>query len=201
MYAAISSGVSGLSPSTVGGLGTTAKIFPALGKQQPAGTVSLPLTILVPNNGAFEGQQFDVGASGNLTLGSTSSPTINFLLQNGSSLTYSSNTTICTLASALTGLTVSDSYPFSFKATLQGDSLSGIVQVVYASMFIDGATAGTITSTSLTGISFLTNASTGQNPALVGNSPAAQALSLVFGITFGVTDAKNAANLMQFAIA
>lgn len=200
MYAAIESGVSGLIPSAVGGLGTTAKIFPALGKQQPAGTVSFPLTLLIPNNGQFEMEAFEVQASGNVTFGSTANPTINFVLQNGSSLTVGSNTTICTLTAALAG-TVSSTFPFEVRVRLQGDSKSGIVQVGTVEAYMNNATMDATTNTKLTGISFLANASTGQNPALNGNSPAAYALSLVFGLTFGVSDANNAANLAQFAIA
>lgn len=200
MYAAIESGVSGLLPANIGGTGTVAKIFPALSKQVPnAGASSLPLTLLIPPNGAFEGEEFTVQASGNVTFGSTASPTINFLLQNGSSLTAASNTTIVTLAAAKAG-TTSSTFPFSVRIRLQGDSKSGIVQVTYVEAFMDNATLGTTTNTALTGINFLSGASTGQNPVNDGNTLPV-ALSLVFGLTFGVSDAANAANLMQFSIA
>lgn len=167
-----SAGINYASPSTVGGTGTTAKIFPSLLNSLSPATLALVQ--------AQNGQQVTVKASGTLFVHGTS-PTINFLLQNGTSLTAGSNTTFATLTS-VASLTTATQYPFAVKVTLQGDSVSGIVQVVDAEIVCNGV-SGAATKTSLTGINFA--------------GPGAAA-NVVFGVTFGVSDALNTASLLQF---
>lgn len=178
---ASAAGIIGLNPSKVGGTGTSIKIFPSLIPPTFGAASVNPASLSVAGNGALEGKAFTVRASGNLFVHGAY-PTVNFTLQSGTSLTASSNVTVATLASAQS-LTTAATYPFSFKADLQGDSASGIVQVVSAVISCNGV-SGTVTATDLTGVSFL-----GPNAAL----------NLVFGVTFGVSDGLNAASLMQFS--
>lgn len=200
--------VSGVSPVIVGGTGTATKIFPAAAASLPVNAsqpvvpgqlVGGPAAMLIPANGSYEGQPFSLQMSGTVTVGTTASPTINFVIQNGSSLTASSNTTIATLTAAFSA-TISTSYDFNVILTLQGDSKTGklVASPALSAAQINGANEA-LTLTALSGISFLANASTGQNPIFQGNaSPIA--LSLVCGVTFGVSDAANSASLMSFMI-
>lgn len=191
-------GVSPYTPSLVGGTGTTAKIFPSLlgtgfGTGGNALTAAPSSTFLTPpvvpastpaatcfirGTGEFEQQQIDVKASGVVFIHGTS-PTVNFLFQQGTSFTSGSNTTMATLASAQS-LTTNASYPFYFKCTLQGDSISGVLQIQNATFSCNGV-SGSLTLTDLTGINLTTTG-----------------YSFVFGITFGVSDSTNKAALSQW---
>lgn len=207
--------VRGLTPSIVGGSGTTTKMFPSLlgpgfdngggnlggplGPQGSGGVVPSPAAavgpamLIVPSSGLYEGQAIEIRASGSIYIHGTS-PTLNFVLQSGTSMTASSNTTFATLHTAVS-LTTAAQYPFSLDLGIQGDSVSGIVQVVWASFAVDGinfelnanarSDTNYVAPTSLTGVKF-----TG-----AGGKPA---LNIVFGVTFGVSDAANVANLTQF---
>jgi hypothetical protein len=175
--------------ANVGGTGTTGKIFPVFNNSAVAAAIQLP------SGGELEGQQFIVRASGRLFVHGAS-PTVNFLLQSGSSLTPGSNTTFVTGASAQ-ALTTNAWYPYAIEARLQGDSTSGIVQVASASIVVDGNVVSP-TLTALTGINF----SSGYTPS--GAIPYSQndgaSLKIVLGVVFGVSDALNSAVLNQFAV-
>lgn len=180
-------GVSGSFPSTIGVPGTTStafQVFPALLGPgfQVAPTEAAVLT--VPANGVYEGQPMTVHAAGNIHVHGTT-PTINFALYSGNSLTPANEivtTPISTLASAQS-LTTGATYPWSYVATLQGDSGSGVVQVQTANFTCNGV-SGSLTNTDLTGVSFI-----------AGGAPA---LQLCFAMKFVVGDALNVANLMSF---
>lgn len=207
------SGVRGATPSIVGGTGTTTKIFPsllgpnfnvgafnlggALGPIGSGGTVPSPNTatpaalLIAPAARILEGQEFEVRAAGTIYIHGTS-PTFNFLLQAGTSFTSGSNTTMATMHTAIS-LTTAAQYPFCFDAMFQGDSISGLLQCVEAAFTVDGtpfelnanarSDTNYVSPTTLTGVKF-----TGVSPSL----------SLVFGVTFSVSDALNIANLTQF---
>lgn len=183
-------GISPYTPSLVGGTGTTAKIFPsllgpgfgnggnALGAA-PSSTALVPPTaatgtppalVTIPGTGQYEQQALAFVASGYVFMHGTS-PTINFVLQNGTSLTAASNTTVATLASAQS-LTTGAYYPWSFSMKGQGDSVSGVFQCFSAVWSCNGVFSGTVTLTDLTGINLTTTN-----------------LNFVFGVTFGVSDA------------
>jgi hypothetical protein len=117
------------------------------------------------------------------------SPTINFTLYNGISMTPGSDTVCAVGASALSSLTTATQYPFVFTVQMQGDSISGDVQLYSAVSFFGGTTLGTITLTGLTGVSFVAGTSGKTTNA---------ALSIICGVTFGVSDALNECQLMQF---
>jgi hypothetical protein len=181
-------GVNGYNPSLVGGTGSgTAKIFPSLlgtGFDNGGGILPQPAGVtaaqcIIPAGGTYEQQIIDVFAAGYVFIHGAS-PTINPVFQQGSSLTPGSNTTMATLTSAQS-LTTAATYPWAFKAQLQGDSVSGILQIMNATFYCNGV-SGTLTLTDLTGVDFLTT-----------NYP------FVVGITFGVSDALNKAALSQFA--
>lgn len=178
-------GVSGSFPSQVGLVASTAfQVFPALLGPgfQVAPTEAAVLT--VPANGVYEGKPMTVHAAGMLFVHGTS-PTINFALYSGSSL-IPADETVTTPVSTLTSaasLTTATAYPWSYVATLQGDSISGVVQVQTANFTCNGV-SGSLTNTDLTGISFI-----------AGGAPAVQ---LCAAMKFTVSDALSYAKLMSF---
>jgi len=196
----VGGGVSPYTPSIVGGTGTTAKVFPSLlgpgfgnggnplssapSSTKPSVPTVASLTpaalVTIPGTGQYEQQRINVNASGFVFVHGTS-PTLNFVFQQGSSLTASSNTTMATLASAQS-LTTNASYPFSFMASLQADSVSGVMQIFNA-VFACNGVSGTITLTDLTGVNLTTTNYT-----------------FVFGVTFGVSDSANVGVLSQFSL-
>ena len=185
-------GITPANPSVIepGFDSTIVQFFPAVlgpGFQLPATT---PATLLIPANGTKNGVPFTVRASGNLYVHGTS-PTINFQLCNGTALAGSPpvNNVISTLTSAQS-LSTGATYPFAFNATLQGDSTSGVVQVTNATFYCNGV-SGTLTNTDLTGISF-------GGPGFPAPAGGGAALSLVFGLKFGVADALDTASLLSF---
>jgi len=186
---AIGGGVNGYNPSTVGGTGTSTKIFPNLlanATGLPASFTGSPVPtlppagaqIVIPGTGQYEQQQIVVTAGGYVYVHGTS-PTLNFLLQSGTSLTSGSNTTIATLASAQS-LTTASYYPWSLSVKLQGDAKSGVVQV-FSGTFVCNGVSGSLTLTNLTGQNLTTTN-----------------INLVIGVTFGVSDALNFGALSQF---
>jgi len=200
--------INGVSPLIVGGTGTAIKIFPAVSASLPANPaqpiapgqlVGGPASLVIPADGSYEGQSFSVVMAGSVTFGATASPTLNLVIQSGSSLTGASNTTIATLT-AVFAATISTTINYSVVLRLSGDSGSGRLNAspLLSKAQING-TDEPMTFTALTGISFLKNASTGQNPIFNGNS-SPNAVQLVCGVTFGVSDAANSASLMEFDI-
>lgn len=213
------SGASSFTPSVIGGTGTSYKIFPALNYPNPgvggagnsgfngsvlngavvaASPTQTPLSLAIPANGQFEGQRFVVTASGRIFIHGTS-PTLLWAMYNGTSLTATSDgTPLVVLASALTGLTTNKAYPWTWQTVYQGDSTSGILQAVSSSLWVNNATAGTVTLTGATGVNFLSSGPTG----LIGPGYTAGqqgvALNLIIGIEFTVTDALNAGYCNQF---
>jgi hypothetical protein len=187
-------GVNAFNPSVVGGTGTTAKIFPnlltnATGLPAAFGIGSPPAAapyagaaVVLPGTGAYEQQQISVVASGYVFVHGTT-PTINIVFQQGSSLTAASNTTIATL-SAVQTLTTNASYPWSFSIKMMGDAVSGVLQLFSPSFVANGVSgAFTATVTDLTGVNLTTTS-----------------YPFVIGITFGVSDALNKGILSQFSL-
>src|SRR5215469_11998206 len=165
----VAQGIGPYTPSIVGGTGTTTKIFqsnlgpgfanganplnvtpsstkpaiPTISSGTPAATV------IIPGTGQYEQQRIVVSASGFLFVHGAS-PTINFLFQQGTSLTSGSNTTMATLASAQS-LTTNASYPWVFSAAIQADSVSGVMQI-FSGVFACNGVSGSLTLTDLTGV-------------------------------------------------
>ena len=196
-------GVRGYAPSLVGGTGTTSKTFPSIlgpgfgdgGGLNPPGFALNPITVpapatgtpaallTIPGTGQYEQRDMTVQA-GDFVFVHGTSPTINFLFQNGKSLTYnaSGQTTMATLASAQS-LTTAAYYPWQFKASLFADALSGVMQIANATFVCNGV-SGSLTLTDLTSVNLTTTNYT-----------------FVIGITFvGVSDTLNVGALGQFQL-
>jgi hypothetical protein len=183
-------GVSAYTPSLIGGTGTTTKIFPNLltnnngipagfgsGSPPPAAPFAAAVAT-IRGTGEYEQQQISLSASGYVFVHGTT-PTVNFVVQSGTSLTAASNTTCATLTSVQT-LTTAAFYPWALSLKLSSDAFSGIVQIFGATIACNGV-SGAATLTNLTGANLTTTA-----------------LNFVVGITFGVSDALNVAALSQF---
>lgn len=173
------------SPATVGGTGTTSKIY------AQSNSAATPFVLYAPNGGQLEGAKFVVRAGGNVFVHGTT-PTVIVSLYGKTSipasgpLTATNYTEIGQTGSAQT-LTTAATYPWVIEAELQGDSVSGVLQGTYKVLVnnvfkAEAALDNTITSVNL-------------NPTTGGVS-----LVFVVGVTFGVSDALNTATLDQFTL-
>jgi hypothetical protein len=169
----VSCGFNYASPGKVGGLGTALKVFPSLVLATAPAILSIPTQLA--------GTQLVVKATG-YVLGHGATCLANFAIQSGTSLTYSANTTLFTLASN-TAVTQSTAVPFAIRLPLNWDLVSGIVQTGGGTSYLNGAL---VTSTT-TGSGVLLSGVTGN-------------LSLVFAALFTVTDALNAAYLTEWEV-
>jgi hypothetical protein len=179
-------GVNYASPSKVGGTGTTIKIFPSL-----TNAAAPAILQLLEQQ---DGQVVTLTASGSLFVHGTS-PTVNFTLQSGTSLTGTSNTTISALTTPAS-LTTNANYPWALKINLQGDHASGIVQVVSSAFTVNGVqtVAASFSNTSLTGVVF---------SGALASPPVFEpevGVNLVLGCTFAVSDALNSASLFEYQL-
>lgn len=200
----ISAGLNGFTAggtSIIGGTGTVTKIFPALvfpnaGLNSVTVSTPGPCSLPVPANGQFEGRRFIVKAGGRIFIHGTS-PTLNWFMYNGTSMTAANDgTALVTTASALSGLTTNKTYPWTWETVFQGDSTSGILQAVSSVLWVNNATGGTITLTGIaSGVNFLANGPTGLVPS---GYAVANAMNLIIGIQFTVSDALNAGYMNQF---
>lgn len=181
-----------LNVAQVGGLGTTAKIFPGLVGGVPALT---PALLTVPGTSRFEGSEFVIKAAGWASvLGTT--PTLNVTLYLGSSLTASSNTALLTLASAVT-VTTAAAYPWSLNATFNADTKSGLIQG-RGIILINNPASPAIQTIVNTGISVVNMT---QEPPVVTISSVVTPLQFCLGVTFGVSNASNLAQMDSFYLA
>jgi len=188
----VAPGIGPYTPVSVGGTGTVTKIFPnalaiisgiptIFGTGSPAAPAPIaPSAVQIRGTGEYEQQAIAVVASGYLFVHGTT-PTINFVFQQGQSLTAASNTTMATLTAVQT-LTTNANYPWAFSARLQADSISGVMQI-YSGVFVCNGVSGAMTLTDITGVNLTT---TNYN--------------FVCGFTFAVTDALNKAVLSQFSL-
>lgn len=198
-------GINAFNSVSVGGTGTSELMFPAVAANFTSGVapIAYPAIVGVPANGQFEMQRFTLKASGKITLGSTSSPTVLWKVYNGTSMTAASNGTALLTMSAKSGLTVSATYPWTLIADFQGDSTSGILQAISATVWVNNATAGTITLTGIaSGLNFTANGPVNYvSPGYTATNPyASNALNLCISHTFGVSSASNKCFLSQFQV-
>lgn len=184
--------VSGLFPSTVGGLGTTAKYFPralgaSIGVQSVAPSSSSAAGQLsVPGNNELNGQWFDVLVA--LSYGSDSgdpSGTVKVeLVANTGTVTTPSYTVI---ASTDAYVPLREPGQIALKAQLVADSKSGLLCGSYLALtngVVDNSTPKALDAI-LSGI----------------NMGAGVPFGLAVRVTFGTTDATNTASLYQFQVA
>jgi hypothetical protein len=194
----VGGGYTGFTPGLIGGTGTTTKVFASLlgpgfnnggGNLQngfatapvtipTAASGTLPGTVTVPGTGQYEQEQLVFTATGFLFVHGTS-PTVNFVIQSGTSLTAASNTTVATLTSAQS-LTTGAYYPWALSLKGSCDALSGIFQF-FSATFVCNGVSGATTLTSLTSQNLTTTN-----------------VNFVLGITFGVTDALNVGGISQW---
>lgn len=192
-------GVNGLNPVKVGGTGTSAKYFPRLLGASIGAVPATPSSssavgaLWVPGDSKLNAQQFDVEATG--TFGSdTGDPSgtvaIKLYAVTGSLLVpvytaLASTTAFVPLVGAVGS--------WAIKASLFGDSASGIVGGSYAA-YINGALNNSTpknTDAILSSINFGSG-----NTNLYQGAP----FGLVVGVTFGTSDATNTASMYQFQI-
>lgn len=191
--------INGISGVSVGGSGTTLKIFP----QAPGASIGVASTkngyLYCPDSNKVNNQRLSVRATGNFTIGSgtASSPNVTVGLylatfagnNPAGAVTIGGQTTAPYAgATAIVSQTFNGSsdllvtgYPFAINVDLQGDNTSGVLQAMSGNIAIDGV-AGTFTASA---------AGTGINM----NSPVP--FALVVGVTFSVSDTAALANLYQ----
>lgn len=185
--------INGVSPVTVGGTGITVKYFP----KAPGASIGVASSsngyLYAPDSLKLNGQQFQVKAAGNFTVGSgaASSPIVTVALY---PVTFAGNVPSGTATISATPV-VSQSlaaasdlvgyYPWAIRADLMGDNNSGILQLITGNAAIDGINTNnnpTASATVLSGVNF--------------NSPVP--FAFVVGVTFSVSDPGALANMYQF---
>ena len=197
----IDSGARPLNPSIVGGVSVAEQVFPALvypnaGLNSVAVSTPGPLSLAIPVNGQYEMQRFTVKASGKYFVKGTS-PTSIWKLWNGTSMTTSNDGTALLSMSALTGITTNHYYPWSWIAEFQGDSSSGILQAISSTLWVNNATAGTITLTGIaSGLNLVANGPTG----VIGSGYGSAGLNLIMSFQQTVADAANKCYCSQFCV-
>lgn len=197
--------VNGLNPVAVGGTGTAVKYFPRLlsasaspllgtAPSTPSSTNPAGM-LVVPANNILNGQNFGVIAVGNYLMGaSAGSETVTIALYAVTGSLASPTYTAIASTGAVTPTPNVDGIQHSWmlKASLYGDTLSGIVGGNYAA-FDNGV---------------LQNSTPKQTVALSGidlnvgnvNLGIGAAFGLVVGVTFSVSNASNAAKMYEFRI-
>lgn len=191
--------VSGSSPSSVGGLGVAVKYFPRLLGPSIGVAPSTPSSssavgaLFLPAQNVFNGQQFNVIASGNISDASgdpSSTVTVQLYAVTGSLLSP-------TYTSLATTGAITPNYPtepWGLNVELVGSSVSGANGLLVGSYqaYKNGSvTAPTTVTNVVTGLDF--NAG---NPLLQQGA----VLGFVVGVTFGTTFAGNIARLLEFTI-
>jgi hypothetical protein len=189
--------------SAVGGVGTSAKIFQyAPLPFAPSGQgLTGGVTLAIPGTARLNGKQFQVRASGNVTVAGTS-PTVQLQLLGA---IPGGNNVVLAQSTART-VTTSASYAWALEATLQGDNLSAILQGWFSDAINNVVDTQAALTNTLTGVNFGTIAASGASngasyptsgylPLNAGDEPA---INLQFALVFGVSNAANAGNLLEF---
>jgi hypothetical protein len=197
----VDSGARWFLPSLVGGTSTAEQVFPAIvypnaGLNSVTASTPGPLSCAIKADGSFEMQRFTVKASGKLFVHGTS-PTMLWKMYNGTSMTVASDGTALLTMSALTGLTTNKWYPWSWTSEFQGDSSSGILQAISSTLWVDNATAGTIT---LTGIASGMNLTANASQGVVASGYSSAGLNLIMSFQETVSDALNKCYCAQFVV-
>jgi hypothetical protein len=192
--------VNGLNPSTVGGLGTTVKYFqrilgtngPNSGPNTNISATNASGALFLPAAGVFEGQSFNVIASGDAG-SDTGDPSGTVDVE----LYAVTGTAAAPVYTAIAGTgatapTYTNAEPWSIQATLVGTTNSGMLtgsqEVVLGGAVVHAAV---IVTTPIIGLNFKTG-----NVALRQGA----VLGFVVGVTFGTTNSTNTASLYEFTI-
>ena len=192
-------GVNGSFGSKVGGLGTTVKYFPrplgpsiGVAPSTPSATSAVG-ALFLPASNVFNGQQFNILASGSFGNDSgdpSGTVTIEVKAVTGS-LASPTYTSIGTTGAITPFFTVE---PWSLNLELVGVSVNGANGLLigsYQASKRGSVTAPTTVTNIVSGLDF--NAG---NPALAQGA----VLGFVVGVTFGTSDATNTATLNEFTI-
>ena len=192
-------GVNGAFPSKVGGTGLTVKYFPrplgssiGVAPTTPSSTSAVG-ALFIPANNVFNGQQLNVLATG--SFGSDTgdpSGTVTVKLYGVTGTLTAPVYTVLATTTAFTP-TYAAAESWAFDVVLYGDSNSGTLGGSF-SAYIQGQLNNSTpanTTNILTGLNFNTGNAALQQGAVCG---------LVMGVTFGTSDASNAASLFQFTI-
>lgn len=184
--------INGAFGTTVGGSGTTIKYFPnvpgpsiGVSNTTPSAT-SAAGQLNVPGANKLNGQLFEVDVVGAVSIApGISCPTVTIDLRaNTGTITSPSYTTIASTGAVTAGNF--DNESFLIKATLAGDTSSGLLQGVFLAMFNGSVVNSTPKAlvANLSGLNYATD----------------PVFGLVVGVTFSVTGAANSATLYQFAL-
>jgi len=203
--------VNGANPSTVGGTGTSQKIFPYVPGPSigVAATASSPFygvgAIPLPGSGRLNGQQFTISASGNFEVGSGGTcPQVTIALLAATSLANLKAGTYTTLGSSgtvtaqnLTGTF----YPWALNLDLAGDTGSGILQGTGA-FLVDGTALpnGGSAATATYGVLGQTVNSVSWNQLSSVSFTNENTVFFAVGVTFSVSESGNSANLYEFKL-
>lgn len=191
--------VSGSSPVTVGGLGTTVKYFPRLLGSSIGVAPSTPSSssaagaLMLPAQNVFNGQAFNVYAAGDFGSDSgdpSGTVTVQLYAVTGS-FTSPTYTSIATTG-AITPFYAYE--PWAIEAELVGASVSGANGLLignYQASIRGSVIAPTTVTNIVTGLDFNAGNSALQQGAVLG---------FVVGVTFGTTSATNTARLTEFTI-
>lgn len=172
--------------ANVGGTGTSMDIFPLSSNSSKA------CILTVPASAKLEGRKWRASAQGVVTVAGTS-PTVTLSIQSGTSLTSGSNTTVA--ASSAISLTTSASYPWLIEIECVGSTLSGTLSGYVRSEVGSAVPVVAALASVLSGLVF--TPSVGRDNIINMADPA---ISLVIGVTFGVSNASNLATMYQFTL-
>lgn len=168
---------------TVGGTGTTIKVFPVVNNSAAA------VYLNIPGNGEVDGQRFNSLFGGSITVATTSS-TVTIALYKGSSI---SSTTTAVWSASQSNL-VSGTYNWAGSFTGFGTTASTDLDFLAAASQI-ATTTQTVTTTEQTGLKFNTSSGTDGYPQ--SNAPV---ISFIIGVTFATSTTLNAATLTQWTL-
>lgn len=173
----------GLVPNTIGGLGTTQKIF---GATLAGVTANLPLSAGMPGGNRLNGHRFNVRMSGSVYVHGTS-PT--FQLQLLGFVPGGGNVILCQTAAQ--ALTTNASYDWSLTASFIGSNAPTVVGAIGGAGSLTGSFTSLINGT-VGALATLTNNLGSVNFAL--EPP----FTFLAAGLFGVTDALNLSSLNEF---
>jgi hypothetical protein len=191
--------VSGAFPSKVGGTGTSVKYFPRLlgpsigvAPAAPSATSAVG-ALLLPAANVFNGQQFNVIASG--SFGSDSGDPSGTVTVKLYGVTGSLTSPVYTALSSTTAFvpTYAAAESWALNAELYGDTNSGVLGGSY-NAYVQGALNNSTPKSSdaiILGLDFAKG-----NPLLAQGA----VMGFVVGVTFGTSDASNTASMFQFTI-
>lgn len=191
--------VSGAYPSTVGGSGTTPKAFPnnpgpSIGVANATPSFSSATVMSsgvgqldVPGSNRMNGKIMHVLAGGNFEVGAGGAcPSFSLALWANTGTKTAPVGTKIVAPAAITAQSLDGVfYPWYLDVTLQGGTLSGIVQGSYSGQVDGTAFSRTTLDANLSGVNFSTT-----EPAF----------GLVLAVTFSVSEPGNSANLYQFEL-